>query len=131
MSKVRTLLLALMLPALVLPGGLTLCLCRLFSCHAHIECVASCCSDRKGTSGRTFESGVLRNCYLPIPAIERVTNRSPHERVADSLPPLTIAAVAHGDLVTAPEAPALQQLVRDPRDLHPPPLSLRSLPLRL
>lgn len=129
----RTLLLALLLPALLLPAGTSICLCKLLHVHAASACATcqeTCCPSNAPEHGSSDVSAVKRDCFL---------------RIADSDPARVDHArfdvVTHGDAVVADLPPdfapralshgaPLSFVVLD-RRLPATPLFSSALPLRL
>ncbi len=81
MTPLRTLLFAFMLPALVLPDGITVCLCQLF----HGDGAPAACSTCEETCSRTRDrsdapvttaSANERDCFLHVPVWDRVARES-------------------------------------------------------
>jgi hypothetical protein len=128
----RRLLLLFTLPALLLPEGVTLCLCQLIGEHAvRASCARCCCCDDgdvgSGVHGRT-------DCWLTTPSATRDAQSSSQKTLDESIS----AAAAPALVAIAPDfgadllAPFAWRDVRcGARALHPPPIAPLSLPLRL
>ena len=141
----RRLLLALALPALLLPDGVTLCLCRLVGERlVRASCERCCChdGDDRADAASTAAPSHERlpsvrgrtDCWLTTPPATRTAAAGAQSPAAESL----ALALASSHVALAPvfiddsHAPfAVSVVARTARTLHPPPIVPLALPLRL
>jgi hypothetical protein len=143
MSILRPLLFALALPALLLPPGITLCLCKLFhvpvtenhcgTCgETAVEASAGCCAATDTGPGSEARVGARTDCWLEVPDSQRTATPARGEagareddELASSPPLAPPPPCSRESALAAPRA--LTAVAR----FHPPPIPARSLPLRL
>lgn len=130
-TKLRQLLLTLLLPALVLPDGITVCLQRLAG-RSPVKVSRTCCCARNGaTRLPSLVADACRDCCIQVPATERSLDPTT-KKLGDDALAATSTPIAALTLAVAPEPPLATDLVaRSCRTLHPPPIVPILLPLRL
>ncbi len=131
MTKLRQLLFAMLLPALVLPDGITVCLQRLAG-RSPVKVSRTCCCAREGaTRLPSLVADACRDCCIQVPSTERSLDPTT-KKLGDEALAATTAAVGALTLAVAPEPPLATDLfARSSRALHPPPIVPIQLPLRL
>ena len=129
MPSWRALLLAFLLPAVVLPDGMTVCLMRFFGQRQSPGCCVTCCA-RSQPPAKTPQFGAPRcaHCCLDLPAAARALDdaKAPVASAPSVVLALPTEFVAPSTLAFTPTCCA-----RDHSPPHPPPLVAGSLPLRL
>jgi hypothetical protein len=133
MSKLRTLLLALTFPVLLLPDGIVVCLHRLAGRSERAErCGSRCCStSSEPDGGPSLSKEGCEECCVAVPETRRSLDPAPAQRGPERLAATFVLA--------PPPAPIAAVPPRSPWDAawsahHDPPsasIVLISLPLRL
>jgi hypothetical protein len=130
MTRLRTLLLALLFPALLMPDGISLCMRRLLGEPATRSCCSPCCRHaRAPKSGTTLDSSDGHDCCVAMPASDRAVERAAKKLSEESLAAPIVATLPPSFAV----APRLDALALAPGSFHDPPRFVVriSLPLRL
>jgi hypothetical protein len=123
---------ALMLPALLLPADLSLCVCELVGRSMPVSCCTRPCCAREHAATPTVKSAGCGDCRVATPhQVSTAPSNEKHDLRGDPV-------VVHAPLALLDETPALP-LLRAPRvdsflrdELRrPPPLLARASPLLL
>ena len=125
-SRLRTLLMVLLMAVVALPEGVTVCLRRLVGKSGEPDCCASCCAGKSDTRVQTVltASGCAR-CCLSVPVTARKVDPGQERPLAPAL--VAVLAPAFG-----PEPrPVFRAGTARPRPERPPHAVPSSLPLRI
>jgi len=132
MRLVASLLLAVLVPAALLPAGASLCMYSLLGLEMPPTCCAGCCGHRAPPGAPAIGSRECRDCMYTAapqaaaPAVEKRTNPDvvPDPGVPPCVPP------AAAPLLPTMTPPRIAAFLRDELR-RPPPLVERARPLRL
>jgi hypothetical protein len=138
MKSLHALLLALVLPALLLPEGVTLCLKQLVGDALPASCCESCCTHAtaqpvasRDANGPSVAPDEHAPCCVTTPATERTLDPTTRKVDHDLLVAVTVVAapLPAGIAVEPPFAPDVA--ARSRAAFHPPQVVPITLPLRL